>query len=302
MPDRTQPERTLECTLSDGRTLTYAIGGAEDGVPVLAHHGTPGSRLFVSLLSDAATDAGVRLVVPDRPGYGRSSPPPRDWTLSDWRSDVADLLAAESIERAGALGFSGGGPFALAAGRCDRIHRVGLVSAAIPPVENGLTALAKIPFALRFVFRLADWVAARSGADAVVQQYTDRSVPEDVAADVAADFHEALRQGARAVERENRLFATARAESVRPAVPIRAWHGVDDENAPLSSIRSFVRASDHTRQSRDAENTPRPRDAERTRRPRDADNRLRTHDADHLGTLLDCRSETLEWVAAADET
>jgi pimeloyl-ACP methyl ester carboxylesterase len=278
---RTLAEPTVECTLSDGRTLAYAVGGVEDGAPVVAHHGTPGSRLFGALLSEAAAAAGVRLLVPDRPGYGRSSSPPPDWTWADWRADLEDLLTAESIDRATALGFSGGGPFALAAGRSDRIDRVGLVSAAIPPVGNGLTALAKVPFALRLAFRLADWFAARSGADAVVKQYTDRSVPESVAADVAADFHEALRQGARAVERENRLFATAPAESIRPAVPVRAWHGVDDENAPLSSVRSFVRDDESTLRADDVEST------------------LHTHDADHLGTLLDRRSAALEWLAAA---
>ena len=69
---------TDACTLSDGRTLSYATGGDPDGFPVVVHHGTPGSRLFGALLSEPAIEAGVRLLVPDRPGYGRSSPPPND--------------------------------------------------------------------------------------------------------------------------------------------------------------------------------------------------------------------------------
>lgn len=71
---------TQRTSLPDGRTLTYTISGVSDGYPVIAHHGTPGSRLFAAILSTVATEENVRLIVPDRPGYGRSSPPPSDWT------------------------------------------------------------------------------------------------------------------------------------------------------------------------------------------------------------------------------
>ena len=264
---------TDACTLSDGRTLSYATGGDPDGFPVVVHHGTPGSRLFGALLSEPAIEAGVRLLVPDRPGYGRSSPPPNDWSWEDWPDDVGELLDAASVDRAGALGFSGGGPFALAAASDDRVARVGLVSSVVPPADNPLATLASVPFALRAVFRLSKAVASLSGPSAVVSQYTDRSVADPVAGAVAADFHEALARGARAVERENRAFASASFDPEPPDVPVRAWHGTSDENTPVSPARSLVR---------------------------DLDGTLETVEADHLGTLLDRRRAALEWIGEAE--
>jgi pimeloyl-ACP methyl ester carboxylesterase len=87
---------------------------------VVVRHGIPGLRLFAALLADVAADAGVRLLVPDRPGYGRFSPPPDGWTWWDWLTDLSTVLDAESVEWTAVLGFSGGGPFALAAATGDR--------------------------------------------------------------------------------------------------------------------------------------------------------------------------------------
>ncbi|ELZ44266.1 alpha/beta hydrolase fold protein [Halorubrum coriense DSM 10284] len=237
---------TDACTLSDRRTLSYATGGDPDGRPVVVHHGTPGSRLFGALVAAPAAEVGVRVLVPDRPGYGRSSPPAAEWSWRDWAADLGELLDAESVDRAGILGFSGGGPFALAAGGDDRVARVGLMSSVVPPTENSLATLASVPFALRVVFRLSKAFASVSVPDAVVSQYTDRSVSDAVADAVAADFHEALDRGARAVERENRTFASASFGPDTPDLPLRAWHGTADENAPLSPVRSFVRETDGT--------------------------------------------------------
>jgi len=264
---------TDACTLPDGRTLSYATGGDPDGFPVVVHHGTPGSRLFGALLSPPASEVGVRLLVPDRPGYGRSSSPSKAWSWEDWPTDLGELLDAESVERAAVLGFSGGGPFALAAATDDRVTRVGLVSTVVPPAENALATLASVPFALRAVFRISKAVASVSGPSAVVSQYTDRSVSDAIAEAVAADFHEALAPGAAAVERENRAFASASFDPEPPNTPVRAWHGTSDENTPLPPVRSLVERIGGS---------------------------LTTVEADHLGTLLDRRRAALAWVAGAE--
>jgi pimeloyl-ACP methyl ester carboxylesterase len=261
--------------LPDGREIAYSVCGPADGSPVVLHHGTPGSRLFAALLADAAVDAGIRLVTPDRPGYGRSSSPPDGWGPDDWREDLHAVLRAESIDRAGACGFSGGGPFAIAAAEGDRIARLGLVSTVVPPSDEGLAGLARIPYAIRLLFPLFGRVASISGPDAVVSQYTDRSVPPAVARATAADFHEALSGGllgggASAVERESRSFTTDAVDPDRLALPVRAWHGTRDDNAPIAPVEAFADACGGT---------------------------LRAVDADHLGTLLDRGSEALRWVA-----
>jgi len=257
--------------LADGRTLAYTCSGAPDGVPVVAHHGTPGSRLFAGLLSDAAAAEGVRLIVPDRPGYGRSSPPPSDWTWWDWQDDLTELLDAMSIDRAALLGFSGGGPFAVAAATSEWASRLGLVSSVIPPAETGLATLSKIPLAVRLLFRAASALATAAGPGTIVTQYTDRPVSAPTARAVAEDFHEALRQDTRAVERENRSFATTALDPNRLSAPTHAWHGTRDDNTPLAPVRAFINA---------------------------AGGSMETTEADHLGTLLDHRADVFRWLGS----
>ncbi len=268
MPSQNQSLQTYTCTLPDGRALAYTRCGPTRGIPVVAHHGTPGSRLFVALLAESAISTGVQLIVPDRPGYGRSSPPPRDWSWQNWQDDMIHLLDTESIDQAATLGFSGGGPFALAAAHCDRITRLALVSTVVPPTENIFSTLSKVPLALRGLFRLSKILANISGPEAVVKQYTDRSVPETIAEAVADDFHEALRKGANAVVRETRLFTKTPVE-LDVNTPVRAWHGTKDENAPLSAVQTLMDKSQGT---------------------------LITSETDHLETLLDHQQEMFEWL------
>ncbi|MFC6770569.1 alpha/beta hydrolase, partial [Halorubrum pallidum] len=76
-----------------------------------------------------------------------------------------------------------------------------------------------------------------------------------------------LRQGATAVAREARQFAE---ESVDhpPDATVRAWHGVDDDNAPIEPVRTYLDEVGGT---------------------------LVEVDGDHLGTLLDRRREVFDW-------
>lgn len=99
--------------LSDGRVVQIAEWGTPDGPPVVFLHGTPGSRVFCPDL--AATErAGARLISFDRAGYGRSDPRGQPPTFRAAVADLIELLDELQIERAALIGFSGGGPHALA--------------------------------------------------------------------------------------------------------------------------------------------------------------------------------------------
>ncbi|MGA8923072.1 MAG: alpha/beta hydrolase, partial [Candidatus Dormiibacterota bacterium] len=76
--------------LSDGRRLAYTERGDPSGVPVIHHHGMPGSRLEHEAESDFYRSLGVRVITPDRPGYGLSDPH-ADRRLLDWPRDVLEL-------------------------------------------------------------------------------------------------------------------------------------------------------------------------------------------------------------------
>ena len=126
-------EHTLQ--LRDGRTIAWTEQGDPDGVPVLACHGSPSSRLERHVEEPARyTRWGVRLLVPDRPGFGRSDPHPGRRVL-DWTDDVRQLLDSLDIDRFAALSLSGGAAYALACAHVfgDRVPVVGVLGGAPPP-------------------------------------------------------------------------------------------------------------------------------------------------------------------------
>jgi pimeloyl-ACP methyl ester carboxylesterase len=68
----------------------------------------------------------VRVLCPDRPGIGRSDPHP-ERTIPGYANDVNALVDAMGFERFAVLGYSGGGPYALACGAklSERVSAVG---------------------------------------------------------------------------------------------------------------------------------------------------------------------------------
>ncbi len=123
--------------LQDGRSLGYGIYGNPGGIPIFDFHGIPGSRREAALIAEYLGRVELCFIGFDRPGYGRSSPK-RDFRIPDLPADVAALADFLSIKRFIALGYSGGGPFALAcaARMPGRIAAVGIVS-GVGPSEIG---------------------------------------------------------------------------------------------------------------------------------------------------------------------
>ena len=103
-----------EITTPGGRALTFSEWGDPDGFPVLCLHGTPGSRFSRHHDEGVYASAGARVVTYDRPGYGGSARH-RGRDVVDCVEDVAALADALGIERFAVIGYSGGGPHALAA-------------------------------------------------------------------------------------------------------------------------------------------------------------------------------------------
>jgi pimeloyl-ACP methyl ester carboxylesterase len=127
-------------TLPEGRRLAYTEWGNPKGSPVFYFHGTPGSRLWCPDES-ATASANVRLVMPDRPGIGRSEVK-EGRTLADWPTDVIGLANAPRIDSFAVVGVSAGGPYAASCAALipSRLSAVGIVSSV---------ALAKYNYAER---------------------------------------------------------------------------------------------------------------------------------------------------------
>jgi pimeloyl-ACP methyl ester carboxylesterase len=100
---------------ADGRVLEYFDLGPVDGLPLVCHHGTPASALTYASWEDVAAKYGLRLIAYSRPGYGISTRlAGRD--VAQAASDTAALLDHLGADRFVTIGWSGGGPHALACG------------------------------------------------------------------------------------------------------------------------------------------------------------------------------------------
>lgn len=236
--------------LDDDHRLTYAEYGRSDGVPVVFLHGTPGSRRLGQLLEATASDLGMRVLAPDRPGYGQSPPWPGR-SVRDAEAFLTPVLDDASAETTGLVAFSGGAPYALAmaATRPERIDRVDIISGATPPsiseetpaMQRYLAGLAtRTPALLRGLFRGQTWLAARLDPSFILAQYTDdaESVPEAAAETVKADFVEAFADSRHGAVTEFQHTATDWAIDFEAiSAEVHLWHGEDDTNVPVADAR-----------------------------------------------------------------
>ncbi|KAI8935557.1 hypothetical protein NX059_008126 [Plenodomus lindquistii] len=99
-------------SLPDGRKLGYAQYGAPTGKPIFFFHGLPGSRLEGAYFDELGKELGARIISPDRPGMGWSTPQPGR-SLLDWPKDVEALAKELGLQEYSVMGASGGGPYAL---------------------------------------------------------------------------------------------------------------------------------------------------------------------------------------------
>jgi pimeloyl-ACP methyl ester carboxylesterase len=131
--------------LPDGRTLAYTDLGTPNGPTIMYFHGAPSSRLDLALLGLDVTfhELEVRVVSPDRPGYGGSSPRPGR-RREDWPTDVAALADHLGVTRFAVMGASSGGAYAVACAALlpERVTSAGVIAGVTdmgwPPAWEGL--------------------------------------------------------------------------------------------------------------------------------------------------------------------
>lgn len=252
----TAPHGTIR--LPDGRSLAYDLYGDEGGPPLLFCHGQPGSRLQGRYYDAAARSVGVRLVAPDRPGYGHSDRAPNA-TLLGWAEDVAALADSLGLGRFLLLGVSGGGPAAAAVAYAlpERVLRAAFVAPMGPLDLPG--ALGGVRLANRVLFRVAGVAPGLVGAllgrmlgadpQALRRRLLGTLPPADAAVLrddlvwelILADLGEALRRGPQAAAHDLLLFQRPWGFSLdRLRVPTMLWHGERDTTVPFSLGRAMA--------------------------------------------------------------
>ena len=102
---------------ADGRKIEVLTAGNPHGYPWLWIPGSPSAAAHYPRLDDLAARLDLRIVTWSRPGYGDSSPraaPSHGPRMIDDIPDIETILDAEGIEEFIVVGWSGGGPRALA--------------------------------------------------------------------------------------------------------------------------------------------------------------------------------------------
>ena len=98
--------------LPDGRNMDYQVSGAQDGIPFVFIHGTPGSYYADPALTALCEKKGIKLIMFSRAGYGDSSRH-KGRRIVDSVADTRALLDHLGVERCLVGGWSGGGKQAL---------------------------------------------------------------------------------------------------------------------------------------------------------------------------------------------
>jgi pimeloyl-ACP methyl ester carboxylesterase len=155
-----------DLVLADGRLLHVHDSGPDAGeLAVFWHHGTPQTGRLPDPMVAAGAELGIRWVSLDRPGYLTSSPLP-DRDIAAVAADAAAVADELGIARFAALGYSGGGPHALACAALlpDRVLAVGCLAALAPRDAAGLDFFAGMAPA-----GVAELHAAEQGREALAR-------------------------------------------------------------------------------------------------------------------------------------
>lgn len=236
----------------DGRTVAYTDLGAPDGPAVVYFHGAPTSRLDLVPYEAAFTDLGVRVISPDRPGYGGSTPRPGR-RLDEWPDDIAALTSQLGIDRFGVIGYSSGGPYAAACAALlpDRVVAAGIVAGVTDmgwePAWDGYDEAESEVMRLGDEAAAVAWCESRFGADGgrflegdSEWAPADLAVLEDgaTAAAAFAAIGEAFRQGVGGYAQDVTVQGSPWTfDPGAVVVPVRVLHGEADTIVPVAHGR-----------------------------------------------------------------
>lgn len=250
----------MNLDLPDGRALEYVVEGPADGLPLVFHHGTPSAAVPLPLLTAAAAAHGLRTVLHSRPGYAGSAPRPGR-TVADDAADVAAILDALGAERFLTVGWSGGGPHALASAALlpDRCLAAATIAGVAPHRADDLdwlagmgqenldefgAALAGEPALTAYLEEAAAGMAGVTGADIaaalgdLASDVDKRALTGDFADHLAESFRASVSTGIAGWRDDDLAFVADWGFPLdRFRVPVAIWQGAQDRMVPFEHGR-----------------------------------------------------------------
>jgi pimeloyl-ACP methyl ester carboxylesterase len=216
----------MQLSLGDGRSLDVYLDGPETGTPLLFHVGTPCAGLPFAPFVETLAERGLRYVSFSRAGYGSSTRRAgRD--VVDVVEDSAAVLDAIGAERCHVIGWSGGGPHALAcAARLPGVIAVATIGGVAPYPADGLDWAAGMG-----AENIEEFDATLAGPDELVAFMEPmaamlRAVTPDEVADAFGDLIDQVDRGAL-----TGAFSAWSAEVFHEALRAGYWGWFDDDMA-----------------------------------------------------------------------
>jgi pimeloyl-ACP methyl ester carboxylesterase len=232
------------------------VSGPEDGQLLVFHTGTPSGLVPLPPALEPSS-LGVRTVLYARPGYGGSTPQPGR-RVADAAADTTAILDALGVEQFINIGWSGGGPHALAcevllAGRCQATA----VIAGIAPYraigvsdevrayyeddeDNRLALSGDVEGFRRACDALGAQLSKSTGAavTANAKSAADRVFLAGSVGDwVAAFYRQAFTSGSSGDADDFLAFFSDWGFSLEETRRVALWHGDEDQNVPIAHMR-----------------------------------------------------------------
>ncbi|MDB5425611.1 MAG: hypothetical protein JWQ29_3027 [Phenylobacterium sp.] len=247
--------------LGDGRRLAYRDYGDPQGRPFLSFHEGLGSSLMPPETHGRARALGLRIIAPERPGFGQSDPRP-DYSFDTVAEDVVELCDRLGLQEVGVGAVASGGPSALqTALRLGSRARFVFLCSGRPPrttANEGQTRNLHTLFRARV--EANPWIGEAIFAivrfrrsHALTRQMVRRTAAHSPGDWAYLDAHpevvdyfwsssgEALSRSGKGPADEFRAFRQD--DNLTPAaltVPVVVWHGAEDVLAPLPDLLAYL--------------------------------------------------------------
>lgn len=247
--------------LKDGRKLHYAEYGEPLGIPIILLHGALGSR-YERFPDDILTkNLGVRLIIPDRPGYGHSEHAV-DHGYLEFADDLIELIDHLELQKISIMGISVGAIYgsAFAYKTPQRLQKLGMVSST-PPFRS-FSDFTGVPPSFKLLIAFSKYLPTAAKIITEIAITNACNNPEKFLANIpASKSDQALFNNPLLKEHiETCLLAGSKdshfgfiqdilqsakswpfpVEDIQ--ITIDFWHGADDLHSPFSRIKPVIDA------------------------------------------------------------
>ena len=246
--------------LPDGRRLAYRDYGDRAGRAVMVFHEGLGSSLLPPSAQQQAQALGLRLICPERPGFGQSDPR-ADYSFDGVADDMVELCDQLGLGAVQITGILSGSPSAITTAiRLGRRATGLLLCSGRPPRPVNAVRTRSIftlfrarlesnPWVIETFYailrlRLSPQMVSRMIRGSVSSSPSDAAYFEanpDIANYLAAAVGECLARSTRGAVDDIKAFRRASNQTVLGLnCPLTVWHGEDDVLAPLSDLLDYL--------------------------------------------------------------